>query len=74
MYNSFGALLADILNAFDCLDRELLTARLNAYQFNLPSLRLIHDYLSNRKLHTKIDYIYSSWLEIQKVNFRLTSF
>ena len=43
---------------------ELLTAKLNAYGFTLPALRLIHDNLSNRKQRTKIDDTYSSWSEI----------
>ena len=60
----FGALLTDLSKAFDCLDHELLTAKLNAYGFTLPALRLIHDYLSNRKQRTKIDDNYSSWSEI----------
>ena len=51
----FGALLTDLSKAFDCLDHELLTAKLNAYGFTLPALRLIHDYLSNRKQRTKSD-------------------
>ena len=42
----------------------MLTAKLNAYGFDLPALRLIHDYLSNRKQPTKIGYNYSSWSEI----------
>ena len=41
-------LLIDLSKAFDCLDHKLLTTKLNAYSFNLPPLRLIHDYLSNR--------------------------
>ena len=45
----FGALLTDLSKAFDCLDHELLTAKLNAYGFSLPALKLVHDYLSNRK-------------------------
>ena len=45
----FGALLKDLSKAFDCLDHELLTAKLSAYGFTLPALQLIHDYLSNRK-------------------------
>ena len=61
---AFGALLTDLSKAFDCLDHELLTAKLNAYGFTLPALRLIHDYLSNRKQRTKIDDNYSSWSEI----------
>ena len=45
----FGALLTDLSKAFDCLDHELLTAKLNAYGFSLPALKLVHNYLSNRK-------------------------
>ena len=61
---ALGALLTDLSKAFDCLDHELLIAKLNAYGFNLPALRLIHDYLSNRKQRTKINDNYSSWSEI----------
>ena len=52
---AFGALLTNLSKAFDCLDHELLIAKLNAYGFNLPSLKLIHDYLSNRTQRTKIN-------------------
>ena len=58
---SFGALLTDLSKAFDCLDHELLTAKLNSYGFTLPVLRLIHDCLSNGKQRTMIDDKYSSW-------------
>ena len=60
----FGALLTDLSKAFDCLNHELLTAKLNAYGFSLPALRLINDYLSNRKRRTKIENTYSTWLDI----------
>ena len=60
----FGALLTDLSKAFDCLDHELLTVKLHAYGFSLPALRLINDYLSNRKQRTKIENTYSSWLDI----------
>ena len=46
---AFGGLLTDLSNAFDCIDHELLIAKLNDYRFSLPALRLIHDYLSHRK-------------------------
>ena len=60
----FGALLTFLSKAFDCLNHELLTAKLNAYGFSLPALRLINDYLSNRKQRTKIENTYSTWLDI----------
>ena len=45
----FGALLTDLSKAFDCLPHELIVAKLNAYRFNLPALKLMHSYLSHRK-------------------------
>ena len=60
----FGALLTDLSKAFDCLDHELLIAKLNAYGFSLPALKLVHDYLSNRKQRTKVNRTFSSWLEV----------
>ena len=59
----FGALLTDLSKAFDCLDHELLIAKLNAYGFSLTALKLVHNYLSNRKQRTKINSMYSSLLE-----------
>ena len=60
----FGALLTDLFKAFDCLDHELLIAKLNAYGFSLPALKLFHDHVSNRKQRIKVNRTYSSWLEI----------
>ena len=61
---AFGALLTDLSKAFDCLDHKLLIAKLNAYGFSLTALKLIHDYLSNRKQRNKINSSDSSWHEI----------
>ena len=44
-----AALLTDLSKAFDCLDHEPLIAKLNPYGVSLPALKLVQDYLSNRK-------------------------
>ena len=60
---NFGAFLKDLSKAFACLDHELLIAKLNAYGFSLPALRLINDYLSNRRQRTRIENVFSDWFE-----------
>ena len=60
----FGVLLTDLSKAFDCLDHELLIPKLNAYGFSLPALRLINDYLSNRRQQTRIGNSFSDWFEV----------
>ena len=60
----FGALIADLSKAFYCVDHELLIAKLNAYSFSVNALKLVHNYLSNRKKRTKINSTYSSLLGI----------
>ena len=42
----------------------MLIAKLNAYEFSLTVLKLVHNCLSNRKQRTKINSTYSSLLEI----------
>ena len=58
---AFGALLTDLLKAFDCLSHGLLIAKLHAYGIDIDSLNILQDYLSNRKQRTKVDSFYSSW-------------
>ena len=52
---TFGVLLTDLSKAFDCLSHELLLAKLHAYGFSIPALRLVYSYLKNRKQRTKIN-------------------
>ena len=44
-----GVLLTDFSKAFDCLSHELLLAKLHARGFSIPALRLVYNYLRNRK-------------------------
>ena len=62
--NKFGALLTDLSKAFDCLNHELLIAKLDAYGFDNVSLNLIRSYLSGRKQRTKVNNQFSIWSEI----------
>ena len=57
----FGAVLTDLSKTFDCIFHDLLIAKLNAYGLPLPALKVVTDYLQNRKQRTKIGSIYSDW-------------
>ena len=59
-----GALLTDLSKAFDCLNHELLIAKMDTYGFDCKSLLLIASYLSNRKHMTKVNNSFSSWNDI----------
>ena len=61
---TFGVLLTDLSKAFDCLWHERLLAKLYFYEFSIPALRLVYNYLKNRKQRTNINSVYSSWEEI----------
>ena len=56
-----GSVLTDLSQAFDCIDHDLLTAKLNAYGFVKRSLEFINSYLTKRKQRTKADSAFSSW-------------
>ena len=50
---AFNASLTDLSKVFDCLPHELLIVTLHSYGFDMKSLNLIYDYLSNRKQKIK---------------------
>ena len=62
--NKFGALLTDLSKAFDCLNHELIIAKLEAYGFDYVSLNVILSYLTGRKHRTKINNCFSEWADI----------
>ena len=59
-----GAVLMDLSKAFDCLNHDLLIAKLHAYGFSKTSLQMILSYLKNRWQRTKINTSFSSWSEL----------
>ena len=59
-----GAILTDLSKAFDCLNHELLIAKLEAYGFDKSALRFIYDYLKNRMQRTRVNDSYSSWRKL----------
>ena len=58
-----GVLPMDLSTAVDCLNDELLIAKLSAYGFSPNALRLVHSYLSERKQRVKINGSFSTWRE-----------
>ena len=59
-----GGVLVDLSKAFDTINHKLLIAKLHAYGFDLSSLEIIYDYLSDRWQRTKIHASFSSWSKI----------
>ena len=53
----------DLSKAFDCLNHELLIAKLSAYGFSPNALQLVHSYLSERKQRVKVNGSFSTWRE-----------
>ena len=61
---AFGALL-DLSKDFDCIPHDLIIAKLEAYGFQIDALRLVFDYLSNRKQRVKLNKTFSSWKDLE---------
>ena len=56
-----AGLLMDLSKAFDTINHKLLIAKLRAYGFDIPSLEILYDYLSDRWQRTKINSSFSTW-------------
>ena len=59
------AILTDLSKAFDCLNHDLLIAKLYAYGFDKSALNFIYNYLKERKQRTKVNGAYISWQELK---------
>ena len=57
--------ILDLLKAFDCINHELLTAKLNAYGFSLESLTFIQSCLSNQIQRVKINSSFSKYSNVE---------
>jgi hypothetical protein len=62
--NIAGAILTDLSKAFDCLNHNLLIAKLAAYGFDYSALAFINSYLTGRKQRTKVNNSFSTWMDI----------
>ena len=60
-----GAILTDLSKAFDCLNHDLLLAKLDAYGFSNEALKFISSYLKDRKQRTKVGSAFSKWMDIK---------
>ena len=60
----FGAILTDLSKTFDCICHDLLVPKLHPCGLSLPVLKMIEDYLLNRKQRKKVRSSYSSWENI----------
>ena len=56
-----GALFVDLPKAFDCLQYDLLLAKLFAYESDYKSLKVISSFLSNMKHRIKGNSSFSQW-------------
>ena len=54
----------DLSKAYDCVNHDLIIAKLEAYGVGENSLRLIQNYLSQRQQRVKVGSPFSEWLEI----------
>ena len=63
--NQFGALLTDLLKAFDCIDHKLLIAKLSEYGVSSSALNVISSYLKHRVQRTKINCCFSTRSNIE---------
>ena len=57
----YAALLTDLSKASGCILHDLIIAKIHAYDFDMPSLKLMNSYLTNRHQRIKINNSYSLW-------------
>ena len=53
----------DLSKEFDCIEHELLIAKLNAYWFTKKTQSMIYNYISGRKQGVRLNGSFSNWRE-----------
>ena len=61
-----AAILMDLSKAFDCLPHDILLSKLSAYGLSSKSVKLLQNYLTDRRQQIKLQGVLSSWADIQK--------
>ena len=61
-----GPILMDLSKAFDCLPRDLLLVKLQAYGLSVKACALISSYLSGRRQQVRLGPHCSDWCDIIK--------
>ena len=59
-----GGFLTDLFKEIDCIDRELLIGKINAYVFDTHEIKFVYCHPRGRKQRPKINSSYSSFAEI----------
>ena len=60
-----GILLTDLSKVFDCINHELLIAKLHAFGFSLESFTFIQSSLSNQIQRIKINSSFSEYSNVE---------
>ena len=61
---SFAVLLTDLSKALDCIVRDFLIAKLEAYGFCYKALKVMHSYLTDKRHRTKINNYFSNFIDL----------
>ena len=59
-------ILMDFSKTYDCLPRDHIIAKFEAYGLSKSSLELLLDYIEGRKHHVKIGSSYSFWSDVKR--------
>ena len=59
-----AALLTDLSKAFDCIVHDYLIAKLEAYDFSYEALKVMQNYLTDRKHRNKVNDSFNDFIDL----------